>query len=93
MSTAEPSFVTYTLGCRQEARIECINRVKNPEPVSEEVVLEEGDDDKETESGKRSFPNIVETLAMLDRICQCPALDNQTLETLDGVTQRKKQQS
>ena len=75
--------------------------MKNPEPVSEEVVLEESDDDEETESGKRSFPNIVETLAMLDRICQCPALDNQTLETLDGVTQslqtlrlqRKKQQS
>ena len=101
VSTAEPSFVTDTLGWRQEARIECINRVKNPEPVSEEVVLEENDDDEETESGKRSFPNIVETLAMLDRICQCPALDNQTLETLDGVTQslqtlrlqRKKQQS
>ena len=60
VSTAEPSFVTDTLGWRQEARIECINRVKNPE----RVVLEEIDDDEETESGKRSLPNIVETLAM-----------------------------
>ena len=51
VSTAEPSFVTDTLGWRQEARIECSNRVKNPEPVNEEVVLEESDNDEETESG------------------------------------------
>ena len=85
---------------RQEPLFECIDRVTRPKTDCEEVVSEESEGDDE-ESRKRSVPNTVQTLTMLDNICQCPELDNQTIETLDGIIQRsqilqlqrKKQQS
>ena len=85
---------------RQEPQFECIDRVTRPKADCEEVVSEESEGDGE-ESRKRSVPNTVQTLTMLDNICQCPELDNQTIETLDGIIQRsqtlqlqrKKQQS
>ena len=84
---------------RQEPQFECTNRVTRPKADCE-VVSEESEGDDE-ESRKKSVPNTVQTLTMLNNICQCPELDNQTIETLDGIIQRsqtlqlqrKKQQS
>ena len=48
---------------------------ESSEADCEEVISEKSENDDE-ESGKRSVPNIVETLTILDNICQCPELDN-----------------
>ena len=53
----------------------------------EEVVSKEIEDG-DKESRKKSVTNIMVTLTMLNNICRCPELDNQIIETLDGIIQK-----
>ena len=50
------------------------------------VISDESEDEVEVDKNERC-PNLKETLEMLDKICQCPALDKKQVVTLGGVTQ------
>ena len=41
---------------------------------SQELISDESEDEVEVDKNERG-PNLKETLEMLDKICQCPALD------------------
>ena len=66
VSTGDAPFETDALDWRQQSRIECIDKATNPQPTDQEVISDESDDE-----GECIGPNIVETLAMLDKICIC----------------------
>ena len=61
--------------------------MKRPEACCEEVVSKEREHD-DGESGMRSVSNMVETLTMLDNICQCPELGNPAIEALYAIIER-----
>ena len=50
------------------------------------VASDESEDEVEVDKNERS-PNRKETLEMLDKICQCPALDEKQVAMLGDVTQ------
>ena len=85
LATAEPGIKTDTQGWRQKARAECIDSVINS--VFRQVVIsDESEDEIEGDKNERG-PNLKETLEMLDKICQCPALDEKQVAMLGDVTQ------
>lgn len=86
-ANCKPSFDTEKLRWRQRTCSECIGRVNRSEMDCEEVVSKEIEDG-DKESRKKSVTNIMVTLTMLNNICQCPELDNQIIETLDGIIQK-----
>ena len=61
--------------------------MNHPEVDCEEVVSKEIEDG-DKESIKTSVPNNIDTLTMLNNICQCPELDNQIIELLDGIIEK-----
>ena len=85
LATAEPGIKIDTLGWGQKARAECIDSVINSafRPV---VISDESEDEVEVDKNERG-PNLKETLEMLDKICQCPALDEKQVAMLGDVTQ------
>ena len=50
------------------------------------VISDESEDEVEVDKNERG-PNLKETLEMLDKICQCPALDEKQVAILGEVTQ------
>ena len=84
-SRLQPLDAGITLGWRQKARAECIDSVINS--VFRQVVIsDESEDEVEVNKNKRC-PNLKETLEMLDKICQCPPLDEKQVAMLGDVTQ------
>ena len=67
---------------KEQAQLDSINTARNPESVNEESY-----DDEELESSKINeiSSNIIEALNFLDQICQCLALDEETLLMIDGT--------
>ena len=49
-------------------------------------ISDESEDEVEVDKDE-SGPNLKEALEMLDKICQCPALDEKQVAMLDDVTQ------
>ena len=78
-------LATDTLGWRQKARAECIDRVINS-AFGQVIISDESEGEVEVDKKERG-PNLKETLEMLDKICQCPALDEKQVAMLDHVTQ------
>ena len=85
LATAEPGIKIDTLGWRQKARAECIDSVINS-AFCQVVISDESEDELEVDKNKRG-PNLKEILEMLDKICQCPALDEKQVAMLGDVTQ------
>ena len=85
LATAEPGIKIDTLGWRQKARAECIDSVINS-AFRQVVISDESEDEVEVDKNERG-PNLKETLEMLDKICQCPALDEKQVAMLGDVTQ------
>ena len=85
LATAEPGIKIDTLGWRQKARAECIDSVFNS-AFRQVVISDESEDEVEVDKNERG-PNLKETLEMLDKICQCPALDEKQVAMLGDVTQ------
>ena len=50
------------------------------------VISDESEDEVEVDKNERG-PNLKETLEMLHKICQCPALDEKQVAMLGDVTQ------
>ena len=50
------------------------------------VISDESEDEVEIEKNERG-PNLKETLETLDKICQCPALDEKQVAVLGDITQ------
>ena len=69
VSTGDAPFETDALDWRQQSRTECMDKAANPQPTDQEVISDESYDEE------CIGPNIVEILAMLDKICTSPALD------------------
>ena len=85
LATAELGIKIDTLGWRQKARAECVDSVINS--VFRQVVIsDESEDEVEVDKNERG-PNLKETVEMLDKICQCPALDEKQVAMLGDVTQ------
>ena len=82
-ATAELGIKIDTLGWRQKAR-ECIDSVINS-AFRQVVISDESEDEVEIHKNERG-PNLKETLEMLDKICQCPALDEKPVPMLGDVT-------
>ena len=85
LATAEPGIKIDTLGWRQKARAECIDSVINS-ALREVVISDESEDEVEVDKNEPG-PNLKETLEMLDKICQCPALDEKQVAMFGDVTQ------
>ena len=84
LATTEPGIKIDTLGWRKKARAECIDSVINS--AFRLVVISESEDEVEVDKNERG-PNLKETLEMLNKICQCPALDEKQAAMLGDVTQ------
>ena len=85
LATAEPGIKIDTLGWRQKARAECIDSVINS-AFRQVVISDESEDEVEVDKNERG-PNLKETLEMLDKICQCQALDEKQVAMLGDFTQ------
>ena len=85
LAAAKPGIKSDTLGWRQNARAECTDSVINS-AFRQVVISGESEDEVEVEKNERG-PNLKETLEMLDKICQCPALDEKQVAMLGDVTQ------
>ena len=85
LTTVEPEIKIDTLGWRQKARAECTDCVINS-AFRQVVISDEREDEVEVDKNERR-PNLKETLEMLDKICQCPALDEKQVAMLGDVTQ------
>ena len=83
--TAEPGIKIDTLGQRQKARAECIDSVINT-AFRQVVISDKSEDEVEVDKNERG-PNLKEFLEMLDKISQCPALDEKQVAMLGDVTQ------
>ena len=68
-----------------KARAECIDSVINS-AFRQVVISDESEDEAEVDKNERR-PNLKETLEILDKICQCPALDEKQAAMLGDVTQ------
>ena len=82
---ATAGIKTDTLAWRQKARAECIDSVINS--VFHQVVISEESEDEVGADKNERGPNLKETLEMLDKIYQCPALDEKQAAMLGDVTQ------
>ena len=51
------------------------------------VISDESEDEVGVDKNERG-PNLKETLEMLDKICQCAALDEKQVAMLDDITQQ-----
>ena len=85
LATAEPGIKIDTLGWRQKAHAECIDSVINS-GFCRVVISDESEVEVEVDKNERC-PNLKETLEMLDKICQSPALDEKQVAMLGDVTQ------
>ena len=85
LATGEPGIKIDTLGWRQKVRAECIDSVINS-AFRQVVISDESEDEVEVGKDERG-PNLKETLEMLDKICQYPALDEKQVAMLRDVTQ------
>ena len=85
LATAEPGIKIDALGLRQKAHAECIDSVINS-AFRQVVISDESEDEVEVDKNERR-PNLKETLEMLDKICQCPALDEKQVAMFGDVTQ------
>ena len=63
-----------------------VKRVRNPLSVNGVVISRESEDQCESKKNECG-PDLVETLQMLDKICQCPTLDEKIIAILGDVTQ------
>ena len=68
-----------------KSRAECIDSVINS-AFCQVVISDESEDEVEIEKNERG-PNLKETLETLDKICQCPALDEKQVAVLGDITQ------
>ena len=84
-ATAEPGIKIDTLGWRQKARAECIDSVINS-GFLQVVISDKSEDEVEIDKNERG-PNLKETLEMLGKICQCPALNEKQVAMFGDVTQ------
>ena len=82
LATAEPAIKIDTLGWRHKTRAECVIN----SAFRQVVISDESEDEVEVDKNERG-PNLKETLEMLDKICQCLALDEQQVAMLGDVTQ------
>ena len=85
LATAEPGIKIDTLGWRQKARAECIDSVINS-AFHQVVISDESEDEVHVDKNERG-PNLKETLEMVDKICQCPALDEKQVAMIGDVAQ------
>ena len=85
LATAEPGIKIDKLGWRQKACAECIDSIINS-AFRQVVISDKSEDEVEVDKNERG-PNLKETLEMLDKICQCPALDEKQVAMLGDVTQ------
>ena len=85
LATVEPGIKIDTLGSRQKSCAECIDSVINS-AFRQVVISDESEEEVEVDKNERG-PNLKETLEMLDKICQCPALDEKQVAMLGDVTQ------
>ena len=85
LATAGPGIKIDTLGWRQKTRAECIGSVINS-AFRQVVISDESEDEVEVDKNE-CVSNLKETLEMLDKICQCPPLDEKQVAMLGGVTQ------
>ena len=84
LAIAEPGIKIDTLGWRQKAHAECIDSVINS-AFCQMVISDESEDEVEVDKNERG-PNLKETLEMLGKIFQCPALDEKQVAMLGDVT-------
>ena len=84
LATAEPGIKIDTLGWRQKGHAECIDSVINS-AFHLVVISDESEDEVEVYKNERG-PNLKETLEMLDKIYQCPALDEKQVAMLGDIT-------
>ena len=85
LATAQPGIKIDTLGWTQKSHAECIDSLINS-AFCQVVISDESEDEVEVDKSERG-PNIKETLEMLDKICQCPSLDEKPVAMLGDVTQ------
>ena len=85
LATVEPGIKIDTLGLRPKSCAECIDSVINS-AFRQVVISDESEDEVEVDKNERG-PNLKETLEMLGKICQCPALDEKQVAMLGDVTQ------
>ena len=85
LATAEPGIKIDTLGWKQKAHAECIDSVINS-AFRQVDIFDESEDKVEADKNERG-PNLKETLEMLDKICQCPPLNEKQVAMLGDVTQ------
>ena len=85
LATAEPGIKIDALGLRQKAHAECIDSVINS-AYRQVVISDESEDEVEVDKNERR-PDLKETLEMLDKICQCPELDEKQVAMFGDVTQ------
>ena len=83
LTTAEPGIKIDTLGWRQKTHAVCIDSVINS-AFRQVVISDESEDEVEVDKNERGL-NLKETLEMLDKICQCPALDEKQGAMLGDV--------
>ena len=71
VSTTESQFKTHAVDCLKKA--ECIGKVTEPQCVENKIISDETDEEEEGE--KLIGPSILESLTILDQVCECPSLD------------------
>ena len=85
LATAELGIKIDTLGWRQKAHAECIDSVINS-AFRQVVISVESEHEVEVGKNERG-PNLKEALEMLEKISQCPALDEKQVAIFGDVTQ------